>query len=186
MFSKILIKLIDQAIVPAILLLVSRIVSMIGFSLLLNIPYAITNVGFTFDSAPDYVLVNSYSVMSMIVVLSLGIFYVLIKSYVFHESHVEPRMTAQLFSLRLSGFIQTSFDLYSQGAVWLSYIYLLFLVSIFMAFFGLVYIWVFVVSLLVAIISTVALVFDIEQEMVQHPEEIDEIMEVEEYVWKFE
>ncbi len=120
MFSKILIKLIDQAIVPAILLLVTRIVTMIVFSRFMNVTYQITNSGFLFDNQADYVQVNSYSVLSMIIVLAFGVFYILLKSIVFHDSHVTPQMTTKLFTLRLSSFIQTSYDLYSQGAVWLA------------------------------------------------------------------
>lgn len=187
MFSKILIKLIDQAIVPAILLLVTRVVSVLLLSNYFNVPYEITNTGFVFSDAAGYVKVNSFSLISMLLVISAGIFYVLLKSYVFHDTHIQPKLTAKLFSLRLSSFIQTSFDIYSQGAVWLSYVYLLFLVSIFMSFFGFAYTWVFFISFIIAVVSTVAFVFDIEQEIYTAVDEpADEILELDEYMLSFE
>ncbi len=186
MFSKILIKLIDQAIVPAILLLVTRIVTMIVFSRFMNVTYQITNSGFLFDNQADYVQVNSYSVLSMIIVLAFGVFYILLKSIVFHDSHVTPQMTTKLFTLRLSSFIQTSYDLYSQGAVWLVYIYFMFFLTILLAFFGVIHTWVFFAALVLTLGSTVAMVFDIEQEL-DIDDGITEILEIEEdYVLKFD
>lgn len=187
MFSKILIKLIDQAILPAILLLVARIASLLFFARVFSADYTVTNTGFTFYDTQAYVTVNSYSLLVMQAILAFGIFYVLIKSFVFHDSHIKPRLTAKLFSLNMSSFIQTSFDLYSQGAVWLSYVYLMFLVSTFLAFFSLVHSWVFFVSFVIAILSTVALVFDIEDEMhINSGIEDQELLDIEEYVLKFE
>ena len=187
MFSKILIKLIDQAIVPAILLLVTRIVSVLLLSNYFNVPYEISNTGFVFSDATGYVKVNSFSLIMMLTVIAAGIFYVLLKSYIFHDTHIQPKLTAKLFSLRLSSFIQTSFDIYSQGAVWLSYVYLLFLVSIFMSFFGLAYTWVFFVAFIIAVVSTVAFVFDIEQELYMDVDDsTEEILELDEYMLSFE
>lgn len=185
MFSKILIRLIDQAIVPAILLLVTRIVSMVLIARSMGVPYELTNAGFVFFDHVGYVQVNSYSLLSMLFVLALGLFYILIKSYLFHESHIKPDLTARLFSLKMSSFIQTSFDLYSQGAVWLSYVYFLFLLSIFMAFFGFIHTWVFFVAFAISVVTTIAFVFDIEQELGMD-EDLEEILQVEEYVLKFE
>lgn len=186
MFSRILIKLIDQAIVPALLLLVTRIVTMIVFSRLMNATYQITGAGFLFDNHSDYLKVNSYSVLSMIVVLAFGVFYILLKSLVFHETHITPRLTTKLFTLRLSSFVQTSFDLYSQGAVWLAYIYFLFILTILLSFFGVVHAWVFFAALALTLGSTVAMVFDIEQEL-SMDDGTTEILEIEEdYVLKFD
>ncbi len=186
MFSRILIKLIDQAIVPAILLLVTRIVTMIVFSHFMNVTYQVTSSGFLFDNHAEYLRVNSYSVLSMIAILALGVFYILLKSIVFHETHITPRLTTKLFTLRLSSFIQTSFDLYSQGAVWLAYIYFLFVLTILMSFFGVVHTWVFFAALALTLGSTVAMVFDVEQEM-ELDDGTTEILEIEEdYVLKFD
>ena len=165
MFSKILIKLIDQAIVPALMLLSARIVSVVLISRYYGINYDIAESGFVFSSASDYVLINTYSTFFMLVVLTVGLLYILLKAYIFHETHISPKVTAKLFSLRLSSFIQASFDLYSQGAIWLSYTFFLTLVSGILGVFGLIQSWVFFAGLVLNIISTTLLVFDVVKEM---------------------
>lgn len=166
MFSKLLIKLIDQAIVPAIMLLSARLISIIVVSGHLGIPFELSGTGFTFSNPNDYVTVNSYSTLFMLVVLSVGLLFILIKAYVFHESHISPDLSSKLFSLKLSSFVQASFDLYSQGSIWLSYTFLLTAITGVMSIFGLVFSWVFLVGLVLSVISTVLLVLDVENELV--------------------
>lgn len=165
MFSKLLIKLIDQAIIPALVMLSTRVVSIILVSNYYDIPFTVNESGFSFGTLENYVLVNSLSLLAMQGVIVLGVILVLIKAYFFHESHITPSMTARLFSLRLSSFIQASFDVYSQGAIWMSYAYLLMLVMGLMGLFGLVYWWVFIASVLLVVMGTVFLVLDIEEEL---------------------
>ncbi len=164
MFSKILIKLVDQAVLPAILLLATRIVSVIVLTKNAQLPLVVGSAGFIYSSAAEYTYINSYSILTMLIVLTVGVFYILLKAYMFHDSHITPHLTAKLFSVRLSAFIQTSFDLYAQGAVWLSYMYLMLFVSAVMAYVGILYSWVFIVSGVLAVLTTVLFVFDVENE----------------------
>ena len=166
MFSKILVKLIDESIVPAVLLLATRIISVVLISDYFNVNYSISGSGFSFVNTEDYIIVNTYSIFFMVILLSLGLFYNLIKAYSFHNTHISPEATSKLFSLKLSSFIQSSFDLYSQGSVWLSYSYLLLLVTGLMALFGLLYPWVFFVSLVLTLLSSILLIIDVEHEIV--------------------
>ncbi len=165
MFSKVLVKLIDQAIVPAITLVAVRVVSVILISNYFGIDLTLGRQGFEYTNPDDFILVNSYSTFFMVVVVAVGLLYILLKSLIFHDSHIAPHITANLFSLRLSSLIQSSYDLYSQGAIWLSYLYLLTISHGIMAFSGLVFPWVFWVSLVLTVCSTVVLIFDIENEM---------------------
>lgn len=165
MFSKILIKLIDQAIVPAIFLLTIRVMSVILVSKYFGIFYLFGNQGFYFSNPEHFLIVNSYSTLIMVLATTIGLLYILLKSFFFHETHVSPGLTAKLFSLKLSSFIQSSFDLYSQGSIWLSYLYLLLMVSGLMALFGMIYLWVFYVSLTLTVLSTIFLILDVENEI---------------------
>ncbi len=165
MFSRILVKLIDEAIVPAIALLVVRLVSALLVARYFGLPFSIGPTGFIYQSEQDFLIINSYSTLAMILVLAVGLIYVLIKSHLFHDTHVTPHVTAKLFSLKLASFIQTSFDLYSQGAIWLSYSYLLLIASGVMAYFGLLYTWVLIVSIILNLISTYLFIIDVEHEM---------------------
>ncbi len=165
MFSRILVKLIDEAIVPAIALLVVRLLSALLVAKYFGLPFSVGSTGFIYQSQQDFLIINSYSTLAMVLVLAVGLIYVLIKSHLFHESHVHPHVAARLHSLKLSSFIQTSFDLYSQGAIWLSYSYLLFIATGVMVYFGLLYSWILWVSIILNIISTYLFIIDVEKEM---------------------
>jgi hypothetical protein len=165
MFSKILIKLIDQAIVPAILLLSIRIISVVLISRYLGIETTLYEGGFGFTNPEDYILVNSYSILSMVIVLFVGLMYVLVKALVFHDTHIRPGTTAKIFSYKMSSLIQTSYDLYTQGSIWISYTYLLTIVAGIMAGFGLMYTSVFYIAFVMAILATVLFIVDIEHEL---------------------
>ena len=165
MFSKILIKLVDEAILPAILLIVCRIVSVVLVSRYLAIGFDLTASGFTFQSPKDYVVINSYSTLAMICVLTFGLFYVLLKSLAFHDTHITPKLTAKIFSLRLQSFMQSSFELYSQGSIWLSYSYLFLFCSGIMAYLGMIFPWIFFLSLAVTVGASYLFVLDIESEV---------------------
>lgn len=166
MFSKILIKLIDEAITPALTLVAVRILSIFFICNYFNIEFTLGPTGFLFRNEEQYRFVNSYSLLSLILVLALGLVYVLVKAYLFHETHIKPGDTAKLYSLKLSSFIQSSFDLYSQGAIWLSYSYLMLFTLIIMALFQLVYLWVFLLALVLVVVLTVLFVLDVERELI--------------------
>ena len=127
MFSRILIKLVDEAIFPAILLLATRLTSMLMISKFLHANYDINSNGIIFVNLSDYLKVNSYSTLFMILALALGLLFIIIKSFIFHDSHISPGFSAKIYSLKMPALIQSSFDIYSQGTIWLSYIYLVFL-----------------------------------------------------------
>lgn len=187
MFSKVLVKLVDQAILPAILLLAVRVCSIFLIAKYHGLDFVISEAGFVFDTSTDYIFVNSYSILSMIVILAVGVLYVLLKSYIFHDSHITPVLSARLFSLRMTSLIQSSFDLYSQGTVWLSYMYLVTLVAGSMAYFGFIYGWVFITSLTLTLLSTGLLIYDIEREVPVSEALIREdlIESTDEYVLRF-
>ena len=65
----------------------------------------------------------------------------------------------------MPSFIQSSYDLYTQGAIWLSYSYLLLFVTGVMTIFQLVYPMIFIIAGGLTVVSTVLLVLDIEQEL---------------------
>lgn len=163
--SKILTKLIDKAIIPAVLLIASRIISIILVCKYLGIDFKITNRGIIIQDFYSYLKVNSYSVLFMTAMLVIGLLYVLIKSIFFHDSHIKPTTTAKLFSIKAESLIQNSYEIYTQGAVWLTYSYMLLAVSGIMAMSNLIYKWVFYIITGVTLLATLLLVFDVEEEI---------------------
>lgn len=163
--SKILARLIDKAIIPAVLLIASRLISVVIVSKYLGITFKITDHGFIVPNSYDYTKVNSYSVLFMTAMLVIGLFYVLIKSMFFHDSHIKPTITAKLFSIKAESLIQNSYEIYTQGAVWVSYSYMLLLVSGIMAMSNLMYKWVFYIITGVTLLTTLLFIFDVEEEI---------------------
>jgi len=182
MTSKLLTKLIDKAIVPATLLLATRIVSVVLISSYLHFEFDVSLSGFVFRNHLEYVFVNSYSTLIMTVILALGLIYVLIKSYAFHDSHIKPATTAKLFELKMPSLIQSSFDIYSQAAIWIAYAYLLLIISGIMFLNDLVYPWIFYTVLVMTVITTVFFIFDIENEIKLSKEGKDEYDEDTEFL----
>jgi len=165
MFSRILIKLVDEAIFPAILLLATRLTSMLVVSKFFHANYEINANGVIFVNLSDYLKVNSYSTLFMILILAIGLLFIIIKSFVFHDSHISPGFSAKIYSLKMPSLIQSSFNIYSQGTIWLSYIYLILIVASFMTLFGMLYSWVLFVAIITTVISTALFVMDIEHEV---------------------
>lgn len=165
MFSKILVKLIDEAIVPALFLITVRIVSLVFVSRLFGIPISFGQSGFMYDSQADYMLVNSYSLLYMVLALCLGLLRVVVKSVVFHDTHITPPLAAKLHSLKAQHLIQDSFHLYTQGLVWLAYLYFLTIGAGLMSLLGLLHVWIAWVSLGLAVLFTYIFIMDAEREI---------------------
>lgn len=168
MFSRILVKLIDEAILPAVLLVAARILGVLFVVGYYEIPFNSGNSFFTlyFSNSSDFLIVNSYSILFMYLVIFLGGLFFLIKSTYLHDSHVRPSFAAKLFSMKLGNFIQTSFDIYSQGTIWLSYSYLMTLMLGVEAYYKMVFPWVFVASFALSVLLTLVFVFDVEKELI--------------------
>ena len=169
MISRTLIRLIDQAIVPAILLLCTRLASVIVISYILGANFIFSARGFIFHNPDNYIKVNSFSTLSMVVVLSVGLIYILAKALYFHDTHISPKLTTKLFHHRVTTLIQSSFELYSQGVIWLIYLYLVTIVAVILGIFGIIFNWITIVSGSFCAIATLLLILDIEYEL----EEID-------------
>ncbi len=168
MFSKLLVKLIDEAIVPALFLVAVRIISLVFISRGFDIPISLGSGGFMYSSSADYLLVNTYSLLYMTLAICLGLLRVLIKSVVFHDTHITPPLAAKLHSLRLEHLIQNTFQLYTQGIVWLAYLYFLTIGAGLMSLFGLVHAWVAWVSLGLAVLFSYIFILDAEREILAH------------------
>jgi len=165
MFSKILLKLIDQAIVPAVLVVVSRIVSLILVSSYMGVDFYITKNGILFDNTKDYIIINSYSMLILTVLISLGMLAIIVKSALFHHEHITPKMSAKLFSLKMHSLIKNSFEIYTQATIWISYLWLLTIANGVMYYYQMLDLWVFYLSGILTVSLTVLLTSDIEKKV---------------------
>ena len=138
---------------------------MVMLTYLYGIKFSVSASGFIFSNSQDYLFINSYSTLAMIVILGSGLLYILVKALYFHDTHISPRLTTKLFHHRLATLIQSSFELYSQGVIWLIYLYLISAVSIILAVFDYTYGWIPVVAVFLCGISTIVLIIDVEKEL---------------------
>jgi len=131
MVAKSLIKLIDEAIIPAIALIVAKMLGLVAASKFLDLPFQLAHRGVLqllpsvqFNTINDYTLAENYSNLAMFAVAVLGTIIVILKAHFLHESHIHPNLQAKLSRLNLEGLIATSYHLYHQAAIWLIFLWL--------------------------------------------------------------
>jgi hypothetical protein len=167
MFSKTLINLIDFAIFPAILIVASKILSIVFLTRYFNAEYSVEGLKLVFNNAENFIAINSYSSLFMYAAVLGGLIWVLIKAHVFHDTHVTPTLSSQLVNMNMEELVDSTKTIYSQAFVWLSYSWLTTVVYGVQSYFGLSYWWVFIVSLVASVIATAMVVVDMEKE-IQH------------------
>ncbi|MBI3283124.1 hypothetical protein HYZ70_03570 [Candidatus Curtissbacteria bacterium] len=131
MISKNIIKLIDETIVPAVALIVAKMVGLFTAAYFFNLQFTIKNADILlvlpsvkFASIADYTLAENFSNVAMFVVVALGTLFVLVRAHFFHESHIHPHLQARLAALNLESLIAPSYHLYHQAIIWLIFLWL--------------------------------------------------------------
>ena len=133
MISKSLIKLIDEAIVPAVFLILAKGVGLFLAVFFLKLPFDLEFrsifgllPSFRFATLQGYITAENYSNLAMFVAVSAGAIIVILKAHFLHESHISPRLHARLISLNLERLAQSSYHLYHQATIWLVFLWLTF------------------------------------------------------------
>ena len=164
MISKTLVKLIDEAIVPALILAGAKVLGVLFVNSLFNLNWSISSWQIIYSSRDDFIMANSYSSLIMYSVIVAGLIYVIIKAFYFHDSHVSPKVSAFLHLHRKDFIIQTTLGIYSKAIIWLSYTWLTTVILAIQFVFGLVFPWVLYLCAFVSIVATLLLLIDIERE----------------------
>jgi len=165
MFSKILLKLIDQAIIPAIVIFFTRVVSILFLSEQYKLNYTISQSGINFINSSEYIFVNSFSIFITLMAVFLGMVISLLMSHFFHQETISPLTTTKLFTLKMSFLIKNSFEIYTKMSVWVLFLWLITFYT------GLMFInknisdYVFYYSLILSIFLTVLMIRDIENKI---------------------
>lgn len=165
MYAKTLVKLIDYAIFPAVLIAFAKVGSAILFSQYFNFSYKTDGVRIVFESVEAFIAVNSYSSLVMFFAVLAGLGWVIVKANLFHDTHISPSFSARLFSMNLEDLIHTTETIYAQAFIWLSFAWLITIIFGVYSYFGLSYLWVFFLSLAFSILATALLIIDIEREI---------------------
>ena len=133
MISKSLIKLIDEAIVPAVLMIIIKGIGLFATVVFFNLPFTLEYrsifgilPSFRFATLQAYITAENYSNLAMFAAVAAGAIIVILKAHFLHESHISPRLHARLISLNLERLAQSSYHLYHQATIWLVFLWLTF------------------------------------------------------------
>ena len=131
MISKSLIKLIDEAILPAVLLILVKGAGLFATVFFFNLPFTLEYrsifgllPSFRFATLQGYFTAENYSNLAMFAAVAAGTIIVILKAHFLHESHIHPRLHVKLLGLNLERLVQSSYHLYHQAAIWLIFLWL--------------------------------------------------------------
>ena len=162
MISKTLLKLIDEAILPAIVLVAAKIIGVSILSMRLGLDFTLNLKGI---EEPNASLVNTYSNLLSYGAIALGLSFILARAYFFHSSHISPQITLRLSSWNFTSIISTTYELFNQAVVWLSYLWLLSLLFLLQSYWKLVAPNIALGMLVVTLIFTCLFVRDADREI---------------------
>lgn len=172
MVAKPLVKLIDEAIFPAFILIIAKMLGLYFASLVFNLSFEIRSQGFlgilpavSFKSIADYTTAENYSNLAMFVVAALGTIYVLVRAHFFHASHIHPKLQAKLVRLNLESIISSSYHLYHQAAIWLIYLWLTVGFLVLSTLLGTTYPQITIIAFVIAANFSWVFAIDIEKEV---------------------
>lgn len=172
MVSKSIVKLIDEAILPALLLAVAKISGIFFTAALFSLDYEVKTQGVLnilptvyFKNLDHYIISESYSNLAMFSAAALGTILIVVRSHLFHESHIHPSLQTRLAKLNLESLISPSYHLYHQGFIWLIFLWLTVGFLAVSSLIGITYVWLTVISLFVAINLSWIFALDVEKEI---------------------
>jgi len=165
-------KLIDEAIVPAVLLILAKMVGLLLSSYFFKLPFEIKNGGFLgilpsirFLSLKDYVVAENYSNLAMLLAAAAGTLIVLIRLHFLHESHIEPKMQSKLASFNLEKIITSSYTLYHTALTWLIFLWLTVAFLAVSTFFKITNVQVSILAVIIAVNFTWIVALDVQKEV---------------------
>lgn len=170
MISPTLVKLIDQTIIPGLILVLGKFLGVILVAKIISAKFNLTFGNFffptfSFTKLSDYQIVNSYSNLAMFAAVAAGCTFVLIRAHFFHASHITPQLHLRLLKLGLEGLIAETYQLYHQATVWLIFLWLATILILLQAFSQLSNPIIAIIAFLISLNFSWFLIADIEQEI---------------------
>lgn len=162
MVSRTLLKLIDEAILPAIALIAAKIIGVALLSMQLGLDLTLNLKSI---EEPNASLVNTYSNLFSYGAIALGLSFILARAYFFHSSHISPQITLRLSSRNFTTIISTTYELFHQAVVWLSYLWLMSFLFLVQSYWKLVPMNIALGTLVVTLIFTCFFVWDVDREI---------------------
>jgi hypothetical protein len=121
--SKTLIKLVDEAILPAFLIVGLKVISIGAVNNILTLTYYYQNLGKLYYPKPlDAFLVNTFSDVFVYLGIVLGVVFLIIKLLYFSDNKTNVKLVRRLAHSHRLRFIQTSIELYQILFVWMVFL----------------------------------------------------------------
>ncbi len=168
-----LVKLVDIALFPAALLVVSKFIGLIATVAIFNLDWAIVQFGdglgrpvVSPSIAPaDIVLASTYSDLILMVIMAAGFSIILARATFLHQKNIKPSLLIKLSNANLMGLVKSSYDIYNTASIWLIFIW----IGILTVFLNIVLlkteIWVGIVALISGVVFTTLLLQDVSREI---------------------
>lgn len=164
--------LIDEAIIPAVLIVSAKIVGVFSVNFFLGNSWALESGAFlkilpavSYFSFEEFFIANSLSNAIMFIVISLGTSLVIVRAHFFHQSHISPRVHARLLRYNLSGLLVDTFKIYHQASIWLTFLWLSCALLIFQTILGISSPILTIVAFLITVNFSWFLASDIQREV---------------------
>ena len=170
--AKSLVKLIDEAIIPAVCLIVGKMLGLFLASYFLKLNFTLKSSEFlkilpavNFQNLQDYTVAENYSNLAMFIVAATGTAYVLIRAHYFHESHIHPRLHAKLVSLGQEWLVAPSYHLYHQAVIWLIFLWLTVGFLVLSSILEITYPQITIIAFVIAVNFSWVFALDVEKEI---------------------
>lgn len=116
---RIILKLIDAAILPSLLVFSIKFVSLILLSRLWQTPLVLSADGLTFQNSADLYTVNNVSNLIQLGLMFFGLSLALIRLTAFTSGALSPLRMAKIVDLRIESLVTPLREAYVTAAVWL-------------------------------------------------------------------
>ncbi|MCL5412010.1 MAG: hypothetical protein M1150_04765 [Patescibacteria group bacterium] len=171
MFNFSILKIIDEAILPAFLVVGAKIGGVLIVTKLFALDFTLTQSSFFsipligYSSSDSLTVVNTVSSILTTMMVMLGLGWVLIKAHHFHASHIHPKLATKLAQNGLENLIQDSFEIYHQALVWLSLLWFTFFLSVTQFYYGVLAAWAVIAILAFGLILSLIFILDVKKEI---------------------
>lgn len=172
MVSKNIIKLLDESIIPAVGLIVAKMLGLFLATYLYRLEVTIQNgaifkilPAIHFSEVQGYILAENFSNLAMLIFAALGTMMIIVRAHYFHQTHIPPTLHSTLVRFNLEFLVAPSYHLYHQAAIWLSYLWLVVAFIIVSSVFGTTFIQISAVGFIIAANFSWIFALDVEKEI---------------------
>lgn len=162
--SPIFVRFVKVAVMPAVLLFLAKLVSLIFFAGIYGLQYSIGSSGIEFNDFNSFKMANDYSSAITFLVAFSFTSWLVFKGFYLHHSHITPALSAWLHGQGLENLIAKNVELFVKLAVWVIFMWVVTILVVIHYFLGLTSDWVLYSSLVLSAILTVLSIIDIEKE----------------------